>query len=49
MDSIKSLVEERFSIDNEEVLKDALSMGKGVIMVTAQLGRCRIITMGHRS
>ena len=43
MDSIKNLVEKRFSIENEEILKDALSMGKGVIMVTAHWGAVEFI------
>ena len=43
MDSITRLVEKRFSIENEQILKDALAMEKGVILVTAHWGAVEFI------
>ncbi|MDX9800451.1 MAG: lysophospholipid acyltransferase family protein [Spirochaetia bacterium] len=43
MESISSLVEKRFTIENEHILKNAFSMNKGVILVTAHWGAVEFI------
>jgi len=43
IDEISALVEKRFSIENEQILKDAFAMEKGVILVTAHWGAVEFI------